>query len=224
MPGLDKTGGRSPELQKYLIDHNRIHPVLRELEIATNNHPKSHMQIPPEQGAFMRHYVKAIKAKKTIEVGVFTGYSTLATALGLPERGKIVACDIDAEAAAIGEEYWEKAGVRHKIDLRIGEADKTLDSLVKNGESGTYDFAFLDANKDKYPVYYEQTLQLLQLGGIAMIDNVFWHGGRVVDPEYQDTETTTLRALNDFIVQDSRVEPVMIGLSDGITLLQKVAS
>ena len=211
----------SIELRNYLwekgLDEN---PVLKRLREETENHPFALMQICPEQGALMANLVRLISAKKAIEVGTFTGYSALAVALALPEDGYLLACDISEEFTSIGKPYWEEAGVSENIDLQIAPAIKTLKSKIEDGESNTYDFAFIDADKINYLNYYELCLDLIRPGGVIAIDNVLW-GGSVIDSARTDDDTKAIREINDFIVSDKRVNISMIPVGDGVTLAVK---
>ena len=211
----------SIELRNYLwekgLDEN---PVLKRLREETENHPFALMQICPEQGALMANLVRLISAKKAIEVGTFTGYSALAVALALPEDGYLLACDISEEFTSIGKPYWEEAGVSENIDLQIAPAIETLKSKIEDGESNTYDFAFIDADKINYLNYYELCLDLIRPGGVIAIDNVLW-GGSVIDSARTDDDTKAIREINDFLVSDKRVYISMIPVGDGVTLAVK---
>ena len=211
----------SIELRNYLwekgLDEN---PVLKRLREETENHPFALMQICPEQGALMANLVRLISAKKAIEVGTFTGYSALAVALALPEDGYLLACDISEEFTSIGKPYWEEAGVSENIDLQIAPALETLKSKIEDGESNTYDFAFIDADKINYLNYYELCLDLIRSGGVIAIDNVLW-GGSVIDSAITDEDTKAIREINDFLVSDKRVYISMIPVGDGVTLAVK---
>jgi len=211
----------SIELRNYLwekgLDEN---PVLKRLREETENHPFALMQICPEQGALMANLVRLISAKKAIEVGTFTGYSALAVALALPKDGYLLACDISEEFTSIGKPYWEEAGVSENIDLQIAPAVETLKSKIEDGESNTYDFAFIDADKINYLNYYELCLDLIRPGGVIAIDNVLW-GGSVIDSARTDDDTKAIREINDFIVSDKRVNISMIPVGDGVTLAVK---
>ena len=211
----------SIELRNYLwekgLDEN---PALKRLREETENHPFALMQICPEQGALMANLVRLISAKKAIEVGTFTGYSALAVALALPEDGYLLACDISEEFTSIGKPYWEEAGVSENIDLQISPAIETLKSKIEDGESNTYDFAFIDADKINYLNYYELCLDLIRPGGVIAIDNVLW-GGSVIDSARTDDDTKAIREINDFIVSDKRVNISMIPVGDGVTLAVK---
>ncbi len=175
------------------------------------------MQICPEQGALMANLVRLMSAKRTIEIGTFTGYSALAVALALPEDGKIVACDISEEWTSIGRKKWEQAGVADKIDLRIGPALGTLEELVDDGQEGSFDFAFIDADKANYLDYYKMCLKLVRKGGVVAIDNVLWSGA-VINPDINDVDTLAIRELNEFLAQDERVSLSMVPIGDGLTL------
>jgi len=181
------------------------------------------MQICPEQGQFMQLLVGLMGAKKAIEVGVFTGYSTLSIASALPEDGKIIACDINVEWTKIAKQFWEMAGFSHKIDLKLAPAIETLDLLLKNNEAGTFDFVFIDADKANYPIYYEQALSLIRVGGLILIDNVLW-SGKVADPTIEDDNTKTIRAFNQKLHNDPRITLSMLPLGDGLTLAMKIFS
>ncbi len=194
--------------------------ILAQLRQETTQHPMARMQIAPEQGQFMALLVQLISAKKTLELGVFTGYSTLVVALALPKDGKIVACDVSEEFTAIARRYWQQAGVVDKIDLHIAPALETLDSLLAAGEAETFDFAFIDADKSNYDAYYERSLQLIRPGGLIAIDNVFW-SGRVADPQVQDNRTRKIRAFNQKLHQDKRITLSLIPIADGLTLALK---
>jgi predicted O-methyltransferase YrrM len=194
---------------------------LSKLREETSRDPMHMMQISPEQGQFMSLLVKLIGAQRSIEIGVYTGYSSLCVAMAMPETGKMVACDVSEEWTSIARRYWEEAGVSLKIDLCLAPATQTLDRLLdRGGERGAYDFAFIDADKENYDAYYERCLKLLRSGGLLCIDNVFW-GGRVAKPEISDRETKTIRALNKKIRTDERVDLSMIPIGDGLMLVRK---
>lgn len=216
-----KTLGLDNQVYNYLLSTSlRESDILRQLREETAKHPYATMQIAPEQGQFMALLVQLLEAKKTLEVGVFTGYSSLCVALALPKDGKVIACDISEEYTAVGRRYWQTAGVADKIDLRIAPALETLDKLLEAGEAGTFDFAFIDADKENYEGYYERSLQLIRPGGLIAIDNVLW-GGRVADPQVQDNSTQAIREFNQKLHQDSRVTLSMVPIADGLTLALK---
>jgi caffeoyl-CoA O-methyltransferase len=216
-----KTLGLDNQLYDYLLSASLREPeVLYQLRQETANHPYATMQIAPEQGQFMALLVQLLGAKKTLEVGVFTGYSSLSVALVLPEDGKIIACDISEEYTAIARRYWQQAGVAQKIDLRIAPALSSLDSLLSEGQAETFDFAFIDADKENYQGYYERCLQLLRPGGLIAVDNVLW-GGRVADAQFQDKNTLAIREFNQRLHHDERVTLSMVPIADGLTLALK---
>ena len=216
----NRTLNLNDTLYQYLIDTSlREHPVLAELREINRDHPRASMQIAPEQGQFMALLVKLIGARRTIEVGVFTGYSTLATALALPQEGHIIACDISREYTDIGRAYWEKAGVAHKIDLRIAPAIETLDALIAEGQAGSFDFAFIDADKTGYDAYYERCLTLLRQGGLIAVDNVLW-GGAVAHAA-EDADTASIQTFNRKLHADERVDLSLVPIADGLTLARK---
>jgi caffeoyl-CoA O-methyltransferase len=207
-------------LYDYLLAHTvREHPSQAALRESTASHPHASMQISPEQGQFMQLLVRLIGARRTIEIGTFTGYSALSVALALPADGRILACDISDEYTRVARPYWRQAGVEHKIDLRIAPALETLDACLARGEAGAYDFAFIDADKPGYDAYYERCLQLLRPGGLAAIDNVLW-SGRVAHPA-EDASTQALQALNDKLFNDERIDLSMVPIGDGLTLARK---
>jgi caffeoyl-CoA O-methyltransferase len=211
----------SDALQAYVSEHGvREHPVLAELRAATDGMPHAGMQIGPDQGAFMAMLVRLLGARRTIEIGTFTGYSALAVALALPPDGKVVACDISEEWTSMARRYWEKAGVASKIDLRLGRATKTLDEMIAAGEAGGYDFAFIDADKSAYLDYYERCLRLLRPGGLVAVDNTLWNGA-VIDPADTTEDTKAIRAFNDAVYRDERVDVSLVMVGDGVTLARK---
>ena len=204
----------------YLQSHSlREHPAQAALRAATRTHPHAVMQISPEQGQFMALLIRLLGARRTIEVGVFTGYSALSVALALPEDGKILACDINDEFTRVGVPHWQAAGVAHKIDLQLAPAINTLDARLAAGEHGQYDFAFIDADKTSYDAYYERCLKLLRTGGLIAIDNTLW-SGKVAAPS-EDADTQALQALNIKLHHDERVDMSMLPIGDGLTLARK---
>jgi len=207
-------------LYQYLVDVSlREHPAQTGLRAITHDHPYVRMQISPEQGQFMAMLVKLIGARRTLEIGVFTGYSALSVALALPIDGCVVACDINQEYTDIGQPFWEQAGVAHKIDLRIAPAIDTLDTLVAEGQGGQFDFAFIDADKTAYDTYYERCLTLLRPGGLIAIDNVLWGGKVAYAPDEDDT--AALQALNRKLHADGRIDLSLVPIGDGLTLARK---
>lgn len=221
-PTMSKqTIGLDDRLYNYLLSVSLREPeILRQLRQETNNHPQAIMQILPEQSQFMTLLVQLLGAKKTLEVGVFTGYSSLSVALALPPDGKIIACDVSEEYTAIARRYWQKAGVADKIDLRIAPALETLDRLLADGQAETFDFAFIDADKVNYEGYYERSLQLVRPGGLIAIDNVLW-GGKVADSQFQNSSTLAIRSLNQKLHHDERVTLSLVPIADGLTLALK---
>ena len=203
-----------------------LNATLRETEIQkrlrgeTAKLSNGHMQISPEQGQFMTLLIELMGAKKTLEIGTFTGYSALCVARALPEDGRLIACDVNEEWTSIGKRYWEEAGLADRIDLRIGPAAKTLDRMIENGETGDFDFAFIDADKLGYDGYYEQCLILLRAGGLIAIDNTLWHG-KIADPAIVDEETVAIRELLEKVRDDQRVTSSLVPIGDGLLLARK---
>ncbi len=194
--------------------------VLKRLREETASMPNSTMQISPDQGQFMALLVQLINASKTLEVGVFTGYSSLSVALALPPDGKLIACDVSDEYTQVARRYWAEAGVADKVSLRLAPALETLDGLINDGQVGTFDFAFIDADKGNYDGYYERALKLVRKGGLIAIDNVLW-GGKVADDNAQDADTVAIRALNEKLLDDQRVSLSLVPIADGLTLALK---
>jgi caffeoyl-CoA O-methyltransferase len=209
----------SPEVHAYLVAHGTPpDPILAELAEETRKvGPLAMMQVAPEQGAFLTFLTRLIGARRAIEVGTFTGYSSLCIARGLPAGGELLCCDVSEEWTDVARRYWEKAGVADKIELRIAPAADTLRALPERAD---WDLAFIDADKPGYPVYYEEILRRLRPGGLILADNVLWMG-RVADPSAQDPATAAIRAFNQLVARDERVDRVMIPLSDGLTLVRK---
>jgi predicted O-methyltransferase YrrM len=217
----NQTIGLSSELYNYLLSVSLREPeILAKLRQETAKLPMAVMQIAPEQGQFMALLVGLMGAKKTLEVGVFTGYSSLAVALALPPDGKVIACDIDEEYTAIARRYWQEAGVIDKIDWRIAPALETLDQLITEGQANSFDFAFIDADKRNYDNYYERALVLVRSGGLIAIDNVLW-SGKVAFEEEQDNRTIAIREFNQKLHQDQRVTISLVPIADGVTLAFK---
>jgi predicted O-methyltransferase YrrM len=212
--------GRAPflpeKIARYIVEHSVREPeILRELRAATASVPHSGMQIGADQGQFMALLVQAIGAKRCLEIGTYTGYSALAVALALPEDGRIVCCDISEEWTAIARRFWQKAGVAHKIELRLAPALETLKEL-----KGPYDFVFIDADKGNYQNYYERCLALVRRGGIIALDNTPWSGW-VADAKRRDADTRAIRVFNDKLHRDERVVLSLLPLGDGVTLALK---
>jgi caffeoyl-CoA O-methyltransferase len=178
------------------------------------------MQISPEQGQLMALLVRMLGARRCLEVGVFTGYSSLAVALALPPEGRVIACDISETFTRIAREFWDKAGVADKIELRLAPALETLETLLDQGQAGCFDFAFIDADKVNYGAYYERSLALLKPGGLIAVDNTLW-SGRLSDPDAEDTDSLALAAFNKRLHEDQRVDISLIPIGDGLTLALK---
>ena len=210
------------QLYEYLVDVSlREAPLLQRLRAETAQDERASMQIAPEQGQFMALLIHLLGAAKAIEIGVYTGYSSLCTALALPDHGRLIACDTSEEWTQVARRYWEEAGVAHKIELRLAPAAETLAALLAAREAGTFDFAFIDADKVGYGQYYEACLQLLRPGGLIAIDNVLWNGD-VADPAIDDVDTEAIRAINRKIHADPRVEISLVPIADGLTLARKL--
>ena len=208
-------------LYDYLLEASlREPPLLARLREETAALPRAVMQISPEQGQFMALLVELVGARRVLEVGTFTGYSALAVALAMPPDGRIVTCDVDEDMTAVARRYWAEARVADRIDLRLGPAVDTLDALIADGGAGSFDFAFVDADKVNYGAYYERGLALLRQGGLMLIDNVLWSGA-VADPQKQDDDTRAIRALNAKLRDDQRVTLSLLPVSDGLTLARK---
>jgi predicted O-methyltransferase YrrM len=217
----NRTISLTDSLYDYLLAVSlREPPLLRALRDETALLSQRAMQISPEQGQFMALLARLMGAKRCIEVGVFTGYSSLAVALALPDEGRIVACDVSEEWTAIARRYWHDAGVAPKIRLELAPALQTLDGLVAGGEAGQYDFAFIDADKTSYLAYYERVLQLLHPGGLVVVDNTLW-SGRVADAAVTDADTVALRHFNEVLHRDDRVDLSLVPIGDGLTLARK---
>ncbi len=207
-------------LADYILAHTlREHPAQAALREATRTHAHAGMQIAADQGQFMTLLIKLLGAKRCIEVGTFTGYSALTVALALPADGTLLACDISDEYTRVGRPFWQQAGVAHKIDLVLAPAQQTLDARLAAGEAGTYDFAFIDADKSAYDGYYERCLQLLRVGGLVAIDNTLWNGSVAHPAKTEDT--AALQALNAKLHGDERVDMSLLTIGDGLTLARK---
>ncbi|MFQ5984921.1 MAG: class I SAM-dependent methyltransferase [Alphaproteobacteria bacterium] len=208
-------------LYEYLTAVSVREPeILRRLREETAPMPDSQMQVSPEQGQFMALLVELMAARRALEIGVYTGYSSLCVARALPEGGRVIACDINEEWTAVARRYWREAGVAHKIDVRLAPALETLEALLDEGQAGSYDFTFIDAEKEEYDAYYERVLTLTRPGGLITIDNVLWSGS-VADPAKQDKDTNAIRALNKKLHQDERISLSLVPIGDGLTLALK---
>lgn len=211
----------TPQIHDYLATQTLREPeVLSELRRETSRLPAASMQTSAEQAQFMRLLVEILGARRTIEVGVFTGYSTISVALGLPPDGRIVACDISEEYTQVARRYFARAGVADKIELHIAPASSTLQALVDGGGASTFDFAYIDADKEGYPDYYERCLGLLRPGGVVAIDNALW-SGKVADPSADDADTRAIRELNARVRDDQRVSMSLLPVGDGLLLARK---
>jgi caffeoyl-CoA O-methyltransferase len=203
---------------EYLLAHSlREDPALAALRAETASHPRVNMQIAPEQGQFMQMLVRLCGARRAIEVGVFTGYSSLAVMLAMPKDARLLALDISEEYTAVARRHWRAAGVSDRIELVIAPARDTLDARLAQGEAGRYDFAFIDADKTGYLAYYERLMKLLRPGGLIVVDNTLWNG-EVANPENRDADTEALRAFNDALHRDTRIDLALLPVGDGLTL------
>ena len=218
----NKTFTLSDDLYAYLFEHSVREPdILRRLREETARDKMALMQIAPEQGQLMQLLVRLMGARRYLEVGVFTGYSSLAVALALPADGRIVACDVSDNWTNIARRYWTEAGVAEKIDLRLAPALQTLDGLIAGGAAGSFDFAFIDADKASYGAYYERVLTLIRVGGLIAVDNTLW-GGKVADPKARDEDTQVIRDFNRHLRDDRRVHLCLIPIGDGLSLALKL--
>lgn len=212
--------GISDAVFGYLLNHASESPLLTRLREETASMPEARMQISPEQGAFLGWLVQTIGARRTLEVGVFTGYSSLAVALALPSDGRVLALDVSEEWTQVARRYWQEAGVLHKLELELAPAIATLDAHLTRGEAGTYDFAFVDADKENYLGYYERAVELLRPGGVLAVDNTLW-SGKVADPSVTDAGTVAIRAVNERARTDARVRSALVPVGDGLLLVTK---
>jgi predicted O-methyltransferase YrrM len=211
----------SEAIYDYILSVSLREPdILRRLREETESFSHSVMQIAPDQGQFMALLIHLMGATRTLELGVYTGYSSLAVALALPPHGKMIACDVNDEWTSMARRYWTEAGVSQKMDLRLAPAIETLDSLLVEGLAGSFDFVFIDADKENYEAYYERSLELVRPGGLIVVDNVLW-SGRVLDPQWIDADTRSIRAFNKKLLSDNRVEVSMVPIADGLTLALK---
>jgi predicted O-methyltransferase YrrM len=216
-----RTISMTDDLHQYLLNFTlRDQQVFRQLREETAQLEAGGMQISPEQGQFMQLLVKLLNAKRTLEVGVFTGYSSLCVATALPEDGQVIACDVSEEYTAIARRYWQAAGVAHKIQLHLGPATESLQRLIDEGQQNSFDFAFIDADKEPYPTYFEQALQLVRPGGLIAIDNVL-RGGRVAEEGNRDPDTQIIHELNQKLHRDERIDLSLVPIGDGLTLARK---
>lgn len=208
-------------LYQYILDHSlRDDPLMQELREETARLPQAGMQIGPDQGQFMALLTKLVGAKQCLEIGVFTGYSSLSVARALPRDGRILACDVSEEWTAIARKYWKRAGVEDKIDLRIGPALGTLDTLISLRQTNRFDMAFIDADKVNYLAYYERCIELVRKGGLILVDNTLW-SGEVANPSNQKPDTVALRAFNEALHRDDRIDLALLPVGDGVTMIRK---
>ena len=208
-------------LYAYLLTHSLREPEsLAKLRAETASHPRVNMQIAPEQGQFMQLLAQLLGVRRAIEVGVFTGYSSLAVALVLPPDGHLLACDVSEEFTAIARRHWQAAGVAHKIELVLAPAAVTLDARLAAGEADSYDFAFIDADKTAYLGYYERLMRLIRPGGLIAVDNTLW-GGAVANPAEREPDTVALREFNDHLLADPRIDLSLVPIGDGLTLARR---
>ncbi len=216
-----RNGFIEARIYDYILANSlRDRAALKRLRQETQAMPMGGMQISPDQGQFMGLLVELIGAKRIVEVGTFTGYSSIAMALALPADGRLIACDVSDEFTSIARRYWQEVGVADKIELRLGPAVATLDRMLAAGAVDCFDMAFIDADKENYDAYYERCLQLLRPGGLLLLDNVLW-GGRPADANEQSESTVAIRALNAKIHADERVTASLLSVGDGLTLARK---
>lgn len=216
-----KSHSKSDRLTEYLNRHNVEDATLSQLRAMSVKHRQGEMTTGIETGKLLSILCRAINARKTIDIGVFTGCSSVAMALSIPEDGKVISCDVSDEYTTLGRPYWEQAGVANKIDLRLKPATETLQELVDNGEKGTFDVIFIDADKANYVNYFELGIELLKKGGMIVVDNALWRG-RVADPSDQRESTTEIRRINDTMLKDARIDFVLLNISDGVGIGQKL--
>ncbi len=208
-------------LYQYMLNTSLRQPdLLKRLREETAKDPMAEMQISPEQGQFMSLLVRLIGATRTLEVGVFTGYSSLCVAMALPREGRLIACDVSQRWTDVARRYWKEAGVDSIVELHLAPALETLDRLLDEAQASTFDFFFIDADKENYDGYYERGLRLLRTGGLIAIDNVFWDG-KVADRRFRDASTLAIRELNEKIRKDPRIDVSMLPIGDGLTLVRK---
>ncbi|MCW5937106.1 MAG: class I SAM-dependent methyltransferase [Fimbriimonadaceae bacterium] len=218
-----RSHGLSPELHDYLVQHTveetDLQRRLREETRAGGF--DADMQIAPEQGQFFRFLVQALGVKKALEVGTFTGYSSLAVAMALPEDGHIDCCDLSEEFTSVAKRYWEEAGVAGKVTLRLGPGLDTLDRMIASGASGHYDFAFIDSEKEGYPGYYDRCMRLLRVGGVLCFDNAI-ADGRVADPKNSEPNVVAIRETNRIAFADPKALATLVPIGDGLTMVLKL--
>lgn len=213
--------GMTEMLEHYLVAHTRESVIAKRLRLETLELPQGGMMTMPDQAAFLALLIRLTQARHVIEIGTFTGYSTLAMACALPKDGLIIACDMSREWTDIGKRYWKEADVERRIDLRLAPAKQTLVGLLDERREGSFDLVFIDADKTGYDAYYEASLRLLRKGGLVVFDNMLW-GGAVADASVQDNDTRALRALNAKIQDDERVDACLLTVADGMMLARKI--
>jgi predicted O-methyltransferase YrrM len=217
----NKTIGISDELAAYVAKVGTREPeVLARLRAETVLLPEHGMQIAPEEGALLAMLAQLMGARRCIEIGTFTGYSSIAVALALPDDARVVCCDVSEEWTSLARKYWEEAGVAGKVELRLGPATNTLDQLLADGQEETYDFAFVDADKTGYDGYYERLLRLVRRGGLIAFDNTLW-SGKVLDEESEDKDTRAIQAINSKLASDERITVCLVPVADGVTLARR---
>lgn len=215
------TKGRPDDIHAYIERLGyREPPILARLRAETAAHPEANMQIAPEQGAILALLAELVGARRCLEIGTFTGYSSLAVALALPADGRLVCCDLSDEYTATARRYWAEAGVADRVELRLGPAVETLDALLADGGADTFDLAFIDADKPAYAAYWERCLRLVRRGGLIVLDNMLYHG-RAVDPRPGDESGSAINAMNAQIAADERVSFVLLGIADGMTIARR---
>ena len=211
----------TPKLYDYMLSvSSRETELMARLREETAKLPGAGMQIPPMQGQFLAFLVSLIGARRGIEIGTFTGYSALWVAAVLPEDGKLICCDVNEKTTAVAKRYWKEAGVDRKIELRLAPALDTLNALLKSDGGGTFDYVFIDADKENYDAYYEHALELVHVGGLIVFDNMLW-GGAVADGSKRDVDTLALKALNAKLRDDRRIDLSLLYIGDGVTLARK---
>jgi predicted O-methyltransferase YrrM len=216
-----RTLGLPDQIHQYVLRWGLDEPaILARLREETAAHPRASMQISPEQGAVLALLAELVDARRCIEIGTFTGYSSIAVALAMPDDGRIVCCDVSDEYTSVARRYWSEAGVAHKVDLRLGPALGTLDALLADGAAGTFDLAFIDADKTGYRDYWERCVELVRPGGVIAIDNVLW-SGQVADPNDDHESTRAIREVNERVATDPRVRHVLLAIADGMTIARK---
>ena len=213
--------GLPDRIHDYVLRWGLDEPaILARLREETATHPHASMQISPEQGAVLALLVELLDARRCIEIGTFTGYSSLAVALAMPDDGRIICCDVSDEYTSVARRYWAEAGVADRVELRLGPALDSLDALLRDGAAGTFDLAFIDADKTGYLDYWDRCVELVRPGGVIALDNVLW-GGSVADDDDDHASTRAIRAVNERVATDPRVRHVLLAIADGMTIARK---